>query len=149
MRYRVLDLPPKGVGAFTPMPTMNATASSWGLVHTYGAPGTQPVPSPAPAFLPSLTAVGGVNSAQGHDVAPGVIAPSIYVASVANMGPAADAGIGMRLRRLCPIPVPALNIIRRPIVAQNTPRIGGRNTMVWPRAFQRYPASTCPAPVGR
>lgn len=146
MRYRVLDLPPKGVGAFTPLPSTNPTASSWGLVHTYGAPGTQPVPSPTPAFLPSLTAVGGVDSAQGHDVSPDFIAPSIYVSSTANMGPEKDTGIGMWIRRLNPLPIPALNLLRRPIVAQNTPRIGGRDTMVWPRAFQRYPASTCPMP---
>lgn len=150
MRYRVLDLPAKGAGAFMPTPSTNAPASSWGLVHVHGSPGTEPVPSPAPqrSFLPNLTRRGGVDSAQGSMVAPDVILPSVYVAEVDNMGPAADAGVGMATRRLNPLPVPALSYRRVPKVAQNTPRYGGRSTMVWPRAFQRFPAATCAPRVG-
>ena len=146
MRYRVLDLPPKGAGAFMPTPSTNAPASSWGLVHVHGSPGTEPIPSPAPerTYLPNLTRQSGVNSAQGSQVAPDVILPAIYVASAQNMGPAADAGVGMRARRLTPIPVPAADVRRVPIVAQSAPRYGGRGTMPWPRAFQRFPAVTRP-----
>ncbi len=149
MRYRVLDLPTAGVGAFMPLPSTNAPASSWGLVHVHGSPGTEPIPSPSPqsrGYLPSLTRLGGVNSAQGSTVAPDVILPSVYVAETANMGPAADSGVGMLARRLNPLPVPAVNQARRPVVAQNTPRYGGRSTMAWPRAFQRFPIATCPTP---
>lgn len=146
MRYRVLDLPVKGAGAFMPVPTTNPRASSWGLVHVNGSPGTEAVPVPAPqrSYLPSQTRSGGVNSAQGSDVAPDYILPSIYVAGTENMGPAADAGVGMLARRLNPMPVPALTYPATPKVAQITPRIGGRATMTWPRAFQRFPAASCP-----
>lgn len=146
MRYRVLDLPSKGAGAFTPLPTTNPRASSWGLVHVYGSPGTEAIPSPAPqrTYLPNLTRQGGVDSAQGSMVAPDFILPSIYTASARNMGPEADAGIGMTVRRLNPLPVPSLTFPASPKIAQATPRIGGRGTMIWPRAFQRFPATTCP-----
>lgn len=144
MRYRVLDLPPKGAGAFMPTPSTNTVASSWGLVHVEGSPGTQPVPVPKPqrTWLPALTRRGGVDTAQGSDVAPDFILPCIYVASARHMGPSADVGLGMALRRLNPLPVPARHYPRQPVPAFNPPRIGGRATMLWPRAFQRWPATT-------
>lgn len=146
MRYRVLDLPSKGAGAFTPLPSTNAQASSWGLVHVHGSPGTEAIPAPAPqrSYLPSQTRQGGIDSAQGSMVAPDFILPSIYTASAANMGPEHDAGIGMTARRYNAMPVPALTYPASPKIAQVTPRIGGRGTMIWPRAFQRFPATTCP-----
>lgn len=142
----MLDVPVKGAGAFLPLPTTNAPASSYGLVHVHGSPGTDPVPSPSPQanYLPRLTARGGVDSAQDSVCAPDFILPSIYVASARNMGPAADAGVGMATRRLAPMPVPSFSYPRVPVVAQTPPRIGGRSTMVWPRGFQRFPATTCP-----
>lgn len=142
----MLDLPAKGAGAFMPTPSTNAPASSWGLVHVHGSPGTEPIPAPSPqkTFLPALTARGGVDSAQGSMVAPDVILPALYTADPANMGPTADVGLGMRMRRLNPLPTPALSYARVPMVAQNTPRYGGRATMMWPRAFQRFPAATRP-----
>lgn len=146
MRYRVLDIPPKGAGAFMPLPTTNPVASSYGLVQVSGSPGTDPVPAPSPqrSWLPSLTRRGGVDSAQGSMVAPDVALPCVYVAEVNFMGPEMDTGIGMAVRRLNPLPVPARHYARLPVVAQVTPRIGGRSTMMWPRAFQRFPAATCP-----
>lgn len=149
MRYRVLDLPLRGIGAFLPLPTTNPAASSWGLVHVWGSPGTDVIPAPAPQrdWLPSLTARGGVNSAQGSMVSPDVILPSVYVADTVNMGPEADTGLGMAARRLNPIPVPAYAWPRTARTAMITPKYGGRRTMVWPRAFQRFPATSC-APRG-
>lgn len=138
-RYRVLYLPVKGAGAFAPIPATNPAASSWGLVHVTGAPGTIPVASPKPAALPDLTAAGAPNTAQGSDVAPNVIAPAIYVASVANMGPEADTGLGLAVRRRNPLPVPAVDPTRIPVVAMSAPRVGGRGALPWPRSFQRYP----------
>lgn len=145
-RYRVLDLPPGGTGAFMPIPATIPSASSWGLVVTSGSPGTDPIPAPAPQrdWLPTLTKSGGVDSAQGSNVAPDVRLPDIYVAWPDNMGPEADVGLGMAMRRLNPIPIPARHYARQPVPAQARPRIGGRSTMPWPRAFQRYPATTCP-----
>ena len=43
-RYRVDDLPAQA-GAFTPFLTIMPFASSYGMVHVYGAPGTLEVPA--------------------------------------------------------------------------------------------------------
>lgn len=143
IRYRVLDLPVKGAGAFTPLAAVNPVASSYGLVHIFGAPGTMPVPSPKPEPLPSLTRSSSPNTAQGSDVAPDVILPAIYVASAANMGPAADAGIGMRRRRMNELPVRAGDPGRQPVpVMIKFP--AGASQLAWPRAFQRWPVRGAP-----
>jgi hypothetical protein len=145
MRYRVSDLPPVGVGAFTPIPSTTPAASSYGLVEVYGAPGTEPVYSPSPQHsrgLPSLTRQPPPDTAQDSDCAPDYILPSIYIASAANMGPTADAGFGMARRRYCELPVPAVDPTRLPQVAQKVPPVGGRAAMAWPRAFQRFPNRT-------
>lgn len=149
MRYRVYDLPAVGVGAFTPTPTTNPTASSWGLVGVMGSPGTMPIPAPAPqrSWLPSLTRRGAPDTAQDSSVVPDVILPDLYEASTRHMGPAADAGIGMHARRLNPLPVPSWTYPRTAKVAQGRPRIGGRSVTAMPRAFQRYPIRTCPSPA--
>lgn len=139
MRYRVNDLPARGLGAFTPLPTTSPAASSQGLLRVTGAPGNEPVDAPDPAALPSLTAQGGVNSAQGSAVSPDVIFPAIYVAFVDNLGPEADAGIGMWRRRFCELPMPAVNPGRIPVVAFQAPKVAGRSAIAWPRAFQRFP----------
>lgn len=125
-----------------PSPARNPVASSYGLVNIDGAPGTDPIPSPRSAALPALTAVGrGVNSAQGSDVAPDVILPAIYIPRARNMGPTEDVGLGMARRRLCELPVRAIDPGRRPIpVFQQFP--AGARPLPWPRAFVRWPSRT-------
>lgn len=137
IRYRVNDVPNVGAGAFTPLPARNPVASSYGLVHVKGAPGTEPVPSPSPAALPSLTAVGGRDSAQGHNVSPDVILPAIYVPLADNMGPEADTGIGMARRRLNELPVRAIDPGRRPVPVWMKFPAGGKQ-LPQPRAFVRW-----------
>ena len=141
MRYRVSDLPVRGVGAFMPLPTLGPAASSYGLVKRTGAPGNNPVPSPRPGFLPSLTKQGGVNSAQpGLAGSPDVFLPSVYVAYADNMGPSADAGLGMAARRANFIPMPTSTANRLPnLTGVHQSRLGGRRQIGWPRAFQRFP----------
>ena len=70
-------------------------------------------------------------------VAPDVIFPAIYIASARNMGP--SNFVGMARRRFAELPVPAIDPNRLATVAQQVPKIGGRRTMAWPRAFQRFP----------
>lgn len=141
IRYRTPDLPAEGVGAFMPIPAISPASSSFGLVEVSGAPGTEPTPAPAPqrSYLPTLTAAGGVNSAQGSNVSPDVALFSVYVAYADNQGPAADAGIGMARRRYAELPMPAINPTRLPTTAMRTPVMAGRAAMGWPRAFQRFP----------
>lgn len=141
MRYRVSDLPVRGVGAFMPLPTLGPAASSRGLTVVSGSPGTTPMPSPRPGFLPSLTKQGGVNSAQPGACSPDVFTPSVYVVYANNQGPSADAGLGMSRRRANEMPIPS----RTPTALANNSgvaqpaRLGGRAQIPWPRAFQRFP----------
>lgn len=142
MRYRVLDLPVKGVGAFMPTPSTNPEASSRGLVKVTGSPGTTPQPAKGPTrvWAPPISADA---STQGSNVAPDVWLYDVYIPYADNMGPAADAGFGMAERRHSPLPVPATNIVRVAGKAFSQPsKIAGRGTMAWPRAFQRFPIYT-------
>lgn len=138
IKYRVLDLPVKGAGAFTPLPATNPVASSYGLVHIFGAPGTMPVPVQDNNYLPPGTAQPKPNTASPEDVTPNYILPAIYIPSAKNMGPAADVGIGMTIRRRNPLPVPAINPGRNPVAVQMRFPMGA-SQLVWPRAFQRWP----------
>ena len=141
IRYRVLDVPNVGAAAFTPLPARNPVASSYGLVHIKGAPGTEPVPAPPPAAIPSLSAAGkgGMVSAQGSTVSPDTILPAIYVPLANNMGPAADTGLGMARRRLNELPVRAVDPGRLPVPVWQKFPAGGKQ-LPQPRAFVRWPS---------
>lgn len=139
IHYKVLDLPPLGASAFTPIPFTNSIASSWGLVKEYGAPGTLPIPRPRAAAIPPISAI---RETQGTYVAPTVGLPDIYIPYADNMGPAQH--VNMAGRRLTPIPVPAVSWINTALVSFQTSKIGGRLSMAWPRAFQRWPTITNP-----
>lgn len=141
MRYRVLDLPVQGVGAFTPLSATNPIASSWGLVKVtadLGASNPQSAPSPAKSWMP-VPGNPGLAHLQDSNNSPDVTTRSMYVTYPNNMGPMADAGIGMATRRRNPIPVPAVSWIRSARKAMPAPKIGGRRVPAWPRAFQRWP----------
>lgn len=140
MRYQTLDLPPSKAAGFMPIPAATNTAAGWGLVHILGAPGTLEVEAPSPdGSLPTISARAGRDSARPSDVSPDVAFPSIYVALATNMGPAADAGIGMWRRRFNELPVPALNPTRVATSDSLVTTKGSRVSQAWPRAFQRFP----------
>lgn len=136
IKYRVLDLPVAGLGAFTPLPSTNPIASSWGLVKVVGNPGTLPIPAPSPTRLwaPPISAD---PKTQSSNVSPDVRLPDIYIPYADNMGPSQH--FGMAARRQTPIPVPALSWINNAIQAMSGNKIGGRIAAAWPRAFQRWP----------
>jgi len=135
MRYRVQDLPVVGLGAFAPLPTTNPVASSFGTVKRTSTLGLVPVHDgtvaiPTISFDPKT---------QSSNCAPDVTLPSIYVAYADNMGPAADAGIGMAMRRLAPLPIPATRIIYSARSAMLGKKVAGRRQVGQPRGFQRFP----------
>lgn len=134
MRYRVLDLPTVGTGAFTPTMPRNPIASSWGEVKLSGAPGTMPIPRPKAAAIPPISAI---RETQSTYDAPDVGLPDIYTPYATNMGPAEH--FGMAARRQTPIPVPAVSWINSAMSAMQGNKIGGRSVLAWPRAFQRWP----------
>jgi len=148
INYRVLDVPPKGAGAFTPIPARNPGASSHGLVKVTASMGLVPVPSPHPAWGATLTGFRrpGEFSANDSDRAPDFILDDNYVAWADNMGPEAPAGaahIGMARRRLNELPIRAVDPGRRPVpVAMQFP--AGARPLPWPRAFIRWPSRTGP-----
>ena len=137
IRYRTLDLPPQGTGAFLPLAATNPVASSYGLVEVIGSPGTMPikVTPPERTGWPSRSID---PKTMESNCAPDVILPAIYYTTAKNMGPQADAGIGMHARRLVPLPVPALDALRVAYEGMKRQRIAGRKAMSWPRAFQRF-----------
>ena len=132
-RYRVYDLPIVGAGAFTPLPTRNPIASSWGLVHLTGSPGTMPIPRPK---RNSLIPISADPKTQSTNCSPDVGFPDIYIPYADNMGPSQH--FGMAARRQTPIPVPAVSWINTALNAMSGNKIGGRTAMAWPRAFQRW-----------
>lgn len=136
MRYRVLDLPTKGTGAFTPIPTTNPPASSYGLTSATlrGYPGTLAISEPKPAAVPPISAV---RETQSSFVSPDVGFWDKYIPSAKYMGPSEH--VGMAKRRLTPIPVPAVSWINTALNAMTGNKIGGRSVTAWPRAFQRWP----------
>jgi hypothetical protein len=79
--YRVEGVPPKALAACTPIPAMNPVASSFGLVHVAGSPGTTRI------YSPQTQSVGrgdrGVlpGKAKPGANAPDYILPSLYVAA--------------------------------------------------------------------
>lgn len=143
--YRVQDLPTQGAGAFCPTQGVVPLASSWGLVHLVGSPGTAaiPVDSPTEVWAPTPGGRGsGLGHLQGSNNSPNVIRPDKYIPSAANMGPQADADLNLRIIHRNPIPVPAVGATRIPRNAMSTPKVGGRSAPSWPRAFQRWPSLT-------
>lgn len=133
-RYKAENLPIRGVGAFAPTQSLNPSASSYGLVHVAGAPGSLAVAVEPPSALPVVS----VNPKTApSNCAPNVIFPSVYVASVANMGPQVP------IRPANVMPAPATDFVR---VARTDlrppPRLGGRRVIPWPRAFQRWGSVT-------
>lgn len=134
MRYRVLDLPIVGTGAFVPTMATNPIASSYGLVKVSGSPGTLPIPAPKAAAIPPISAI---RETQSTYCSPDVILRDVYIPYADNMGPAQH--FGMAARRQTPIPIPAVSWIATAIKSMQASRTGGRATMAWPRAFQRFP----------
>lgn len=132
--YRVLDLPPKGTAAFTPLPAVTPVASSYGLVKIVGAPGTLPIPAPAPTriWAPMISASA---LTQGSNCALDIRTPDIYVPFANNMNPP----VPTRIRNNIPVPATTAIFSARPAMISR--KTGSRVAMPWPRAFQRWPTS--------
>lgn len=134
MRYRVLDLPVKGTGAFLPTTFPNPIASSWGLVKVTASMGLDPIPSPKPVGIPPISQQ---RETQTSYCAPDIILRDQYTTYADNMGPGQH--FNMAGRRLTPLPIPAVSWINTALNAMQGNKIGGRVAMAWPRAFQRWP----------
>lgn len=136
IRYRVLDLPAKGAGAFCPIPPMNPIASSWGLCQYTGSPGTTGVHVTAPTriWAPPISAIA---ETQPSNCSPDIIFPDQYIVHSTN-----EVGHTLPNRISNDLPVPAVSWINTAMVAMGVRKTGGRAAMRWPRSFQRFPATS-------
>lgn len=138
MRYVVHDLPPHAPGAFSPTMPMPPIASSHGLICVVGSPGTMAFSAPKPG----VHSISPDPRTQGSWNVPDVIRPAVYYTrpQVNNIGHT----MPNRIPNL--LPVPALTAprafgriaARQPQVAMRPAKIGGRRSIPWPRAFQRF-----------
>lgn len=135
MRYSMMDpqanRPP---GGLMPQPAIQPSASSNGLMHVFGQPGTMGVPAPKPGAIPPTAA--GTRANQPSYASPDTMFPSIYYPLAANChGPAG-------LFRDNPMPVPAVHIYNMPRIAQKSRRTGGQSQIGQPAVRQTWPQWT-------
>jgi hypothetical protein len=135
-----LQAPACGFGAFAPTPAVIPSASSAGLMHTEGYPGTRKVPSPAPQF-PSASGDDGngrANKTQNSNAgAPDWFLPCIYIPHMDNMGPENDIGMAILIDNV--VPAPSVNPVRVPQQNPLRARVGGQTATAWPRPMVRWP----------
>lgn len=135
MRYWTMDVPPQHPGAYSPIMPMTPIASSHGLVDVQG--GTVNVFVGVPGVH---TTSPDIHTQGSHNVPP-YIRPSIYFTRLTN-----HVGHTMPNRIANILPAPALTApgafgkiaARQPGIAMRRPKIGGRQAIPWPRAFQRF-----------
>jgi len=129
MKYRVNGV--SAGGTFTPVPSgASAKATTYGMIHTYGQPGTKAVPSPKPVALPDGPLM---RSAQPSYSAPDVFYPTIYFNRITNLQPVNGT---IRVKSNNEMPVPAVPSNRVPNIAFAPARIGGARQITWPPAPQ-------------
>jgi hypothetical protein len=134
IRYRVLQTPSKGAGAFMPVPAAQRQAASAGQNQAgiVGSPGTTPVPSPRPESMNDQSFGGRYN--QPSDCAPNVFYPSIYYWRP-------NHSVHFPGKLLCDhvLPVPAQPMGAVPKQWQHRVRVGGRTTTAAIRPFTQWP----------
>jgi len=132
VRYSMMD--PNNnrpIGAMMPQPAIQPSASSNGLLHVFGQPGTMGVPAPKPGAIPETAA--GTRANQPSYASPDTMFPSIYY-------PLADNCHGpMGLFRDNPMPVPAIRVYNLPGIAQKSRRTGGQTQIGQPAVRQTWP----------
>lgn len=133
MRYSMVNpqIPMRPVGALMPQPAIQPSASSNGLMHVVGYPGTLRVSAPKPGALPETAA--GTRSNQPSYNSPDSMYPSIYYPRADNCHPP------MGLFRDNQMPVPAVKIYNMPRIAQRKRRTGGQSQIGMPAALQTWP----------
>lgn len=140
IRYRVEQVPPGQVAAFTPQTVPTPLASTHGMIHVYGSPGTTRMPSPSPAAVP---AYGPDRRTKPSNVAPNWWLPEIYLSPITNLRPADGRISWMPASTMIPPTQGEISYV--PTVAMRRPHIGGRAVMEWPRTVSTWPRLGSPA----
>lgn len=133
-----MEVPPGKMSAFTPTMSRGGMAVTGGLQHRYGAPGTDLVEVGNPE-LPVMSFDPRTN---GSNNAPDEIAPDLYLAGTANMGPfAPESAAHIGLREEMPVPSLAYSYQAGPAIPQGRrAKIGGIHTVPNPRVVPQWPA---------
>lgn len=129
---RTLQVPAKGMGAFSPTLSASSTAAFNGQNKVVGMPGTVPVHSPAPAAMQDGELGGDFN--QPSNCAPDYFYPSVYY-SVPN----STQHFPGKLLSDNVLPVPAGNPGRVPMMWNHRVRVGGRTVTAAVRTFTTWP----------
>lgn len=133
MRYVMQDphAPGRPVGALMPQPAIQPSASTNGLMHVYGSPGTRSIPAPKPAAIPQTAA--GIRTNQPSYCSPDVMFPSIYYPTADNCHPPVG------LYRDNQMPVPAVRLYSMARVSMRMRRVGGQSQVAQPAVRQTWP----------
>ena len=133
VRYQVDEVPlGANAHAFFPMPSLSPAGSSHGLVHVFGAPGTERVPSPRPAGALAMSPSPAWQSRSAS--APDWFAPQLGIASPKNMQPPVFWTVN---DSRIPTPIGEYNRVARPVQAGR--KVGGISAQWWPKAVPRFP----------
>ena len=152
-RYRTEGVPARAAAALTPLPSTNPIASSWGLVHTVGAPSTLRVPSPRPQSTRGFGALGVPGNGGGYtedDPQPSAHAPDYILPSLYWTEPTPQMTVHASNNE---IPIPAVSSSQpyapasasapgageTPAVVQRARRMGGRIVQAWPKVVPFWP----------
>lgn len=133
MRYTMNDPgagPPGRAGALMPIPAGDPKATTGGLVHLVGHPGTVGVPVPKPPAIPMNSQT---RATQGSYNAPDFMFPSVYYPTAENMHPPVS------LQRTNPLPVPVTTIYQLARISQRMRRVGGQSQIGQPQVGQTWP----------
>jgi hypothetical protein len=136
VRYAVHGVPGQWVDAFMPMPTLTPAGATSVSRFTFGAPGTEPVPSPRPAG--SAAQSDSPQWAPPSAVAPTVFCPQLYVNDIRALGPPVRY-LPAKVASLVP-PVGEIGGVSD--VAMGGRKVGGRRSMHWPRPKTFWPSIT-------
>lgn len=133
VRYRVDGVPAQYQDAWFPMPTLSPAGATSVSRFTFGAPGTEPVPSPRPAG--SGTVSDSREWAPPSAVAPTTFNPQLYINDIRQLGPPVHYMPGL-VAQLVP-PVGEVGGVSD--VAMNGRRAGGKRAMFWKRNSVQWP----------
>jgi hypothetical protein len=139
VRYAVEGVPAQWNDAWLPMPTLSPAGATSVSRFTFGAPGTEPVPSPRPAG--SMAQSTSREWAPPSAVAPTYFCPQLYINDIRELGPQ----VHYMPKRVAPLVPPVGNEIG-PLgglgpspVAMNGRKTGGLRAMFWPRSRVSFP----------
>lgn len=141
-QYRVEGVAGPSVTAFTPLPTTNGLASTWGVVKTVGAPGTLRIPVAPLQSIAGSDRGGWTAQAKPGDNAPDYILPSLYYTAPTPQTVPHESNNEIPLPAISstgPIAPASTSLVgpaETSAVVQRPRRMGGLLAQAWPKVSQ-------------